>query len=53
MDKGAVVDAKDVKGLTPLHYAVKREHEDCIEYLLEKGKFPAKINFPPNFRNFT
>ena len=43
IEKGSEVNAQDVKGLTPLHYAVKREHEDCVEYLLGKGTIYIRL----------
>lgn len=33
---GAVVDARDAKGMTPLHYAIKRGHEDVVHFLLQR-----------------
>jgi ankyrin repeat protein len=41
LEKRADIDFADAKGMTPLHYAVKRNHEDCTEYLLACG---ANVN---------
>lgn len=45
LDNGANIDAKDAKGMTSFHYSVKREHEDCVELLIErKANIQAKDN---------
>jgi hypothetical protein len=37
LDKGMYIDVRDAKELTPLHYAVKKEQLDCIEFLIKQG----------------
>ena len=44
LDKGAVINARDEKGRTPLHWAVYKEYFQMAEFLLEHGADPNAVN---------
>ena len=41
LDAGCPVDAEDDEGMTPLLFAAKGGHEDCMELLLQRGANPG------------
>ena len=51
LDNGAKIDARDIFGSSPLHYAVKHNHQGALNALTHKG---ANLNLQspsPKFRN--
>ena len=43
---GAIIDARDKKGMTSLAVCVKNGHVDCVQYLLKRGAKPDSCLSP-------